>query len=289
MTLVHSIRPLSPVSTAGDAQTGERPAFGLASQSPGRKTAGLWAMGFLALFQVGCAGKAALQKANDELLAANQQSRVFFQELETCRADTQKAGQELTQCKSTLQTREVALDDLKRTTGDLTSDLTETREALAAHRAKLSTQKTISALASSVQQQLQTAIAAGSVEVKAQGAAVVVTISEQALFDAARQELKSEGKTLLEELARVLVSSSTGPIRVEAHTDNQPIKKNPRFSGPWELTAAHSLDVVKFLTGTGVPAARLSATANGDVGPVAPNDTPENQAKNRRIQLSFAP
>jgi flagellar motor protein MotB len=38
-----------------------------------------------------------------------------------------------------------------------------------------------------------------------------------------------------------------------------------------------------------VPAARLSAVGYGDSRPVAPNDTAEGKAKNRRVEIVFTP
>ncbi len=37
------------------------------------------------------------------------------------------------------------------------------------------------------------------------------------------------------------------------------------------------------LVSMGVPTAQLSAVGYGEANPVAPNDTPENKAKNRRV------
>jgi outer membrane protein OmpA-like peptidoglycan-associated protein len=46
------------------------------------------------------------------------------------------------------------------------------------------------------------------------------------------------------------------------------------------------VDAVKaLLTGQGVPGNAIQGIAKGKVNPVAPNDTPEGRAKNRRVEI----
>jgi flagellar motor protein MotB len=76
-------------------------------------------------------------------------------------------------------------------------------------------------------------------------------------------------------------------LRVDGHTDRQPIKPGFAFASNWELSAARAIIVVKLLIADGVPADRLAATAFGDNQPLDPADTPEAYAKNRRIELQL--
>jgi chemotaxis protein MotB len=74
-------------------------------------------------------------------------------------------------------------------------------------------------------------------------------------------------------------------LRVDGHTDRQPIKGNGQFASNWELSAARAITVVKLLIADGVPAEHLAATGFADNQPLDPGDTPEAYAKNRRIEL----
>ncbi|MCB1418090.1 MAG: OmpA family protein, partial [Notoacmeibacter sp.] len=44
--------------------------------------------------------------------------------------------------------------------------------------------------------------------------------------------------------------------------------------------------VMKYLVSKGVDAGRLSAQGYGESRPLVPNDSPENKAKNRRIEIT---
>ncbi len=75
-------------------------------------------------------------------------------------------------------------------------------------------------------------------------------------------------------------------LRVDGHTDRQPIKGvGGQFASNWELSAARAITVVKLLIADGVPAEHLAATAFGDNQPLDPANSPDAYAKNRRIEL----
>ncbi|MDK2959817.1 MAG: chemotaxis protein MotB, partial [Bacillota bacterium] len=72
---------------------------------------------------------------------------------------------------------------------------------------------------------------------------------------------------------------------VEGHTDNLPINTY-RFPSNWELSTARATTVVRYLAEKhGIPPDRLSAAGYGEWRPVAPNDTPEHRAQNRRVDI----
>ncbi|MCA0423507.1 MAG: OmpA family protein, partial [Proteobacteria bacterium] len=52
-----------------------------------------------------------------------------------------------------------------------------------------------------------------------------------------------------------------------------------------DLSQKRAASVVEALEGLGVSAGRLTAKGYGDTQPVAPNDSAENKAKNRRIDF----
>ena len=74
-------------------------------------------------------------------------------------------------------------------------------------------------------------------------------------------------------------------VMVEGHTDNAPIHTF-RYPSNWELSTARATTVVRSLiTDFHLSPKRLSASGYGEYYPVAPNDTPENRAKNRRVDI----
>ena len=72
---------------------------------------------------------------------------------------------------------------------------------------------------------------------------------------------------------------------VAGHTDNIPISTK-RFRSNWELSSARAVTVVHaLLRDPGVDATRVLVEGHADSQPLAPNDTPENRARNRRVEL----
>jgi flagellar motor protein MotB len=116
---------------------------------------------------------------------------------------------------------------------------------------------------------------------------VRVVLPSGILFGPGSTSLADPGKTVLQKIAAALKTQESQRFVVEGHTDNAPITPalRPRFSSNWELAAARSLEVVKFLEQAGVDGRRLESRAFGENRPVAPNDTEENRTLNRRIEI----
>ena len=77
-------------------------------------------------------------------------------------------------------------------------------------------------------------------------------------------------------------------LRVDGHTDDQPIAPGSRFADNWELSQARALSVVRYLIEEeGISPQRLAANGFGQYQPLDPRDTPQARARNRRIELKF--
>ena len=73
-------------------------------------------------------------------------------------------------------------------------------------------------------------------------------------------------------------------MRVDGHADHLPVSRGP-FASNWELSSQRAINVVKLLIAEGVPANHLAATGFADYQPLDTGDTPDANAKNRRIEL----
>lgn len=124
----------------------------------------------------------------------------------------------------------------------------------------------------------------GTIEVTDRG--VTLRIAGDALFDSGQVELKAGAVALLGQLVAVAMSSP-GEIDVEGHTDDVPISTS-LFPSNWELSAARAGAAVRQLTTQGMSSARLRAVGFADTRPLAPNDSAQNRALNRRIEFLFA-
>ena len=118
-----------------------------------------------------------------------------------------------------------------------------------------------------------------------------VTVASEILFPSGSAELSPEGVDVLRKVASA-ANKSQDDVQVEGHTDTDPIAPvlAQYYPTNWELSTARAAVAVRTLEATGmVPAARLSAVGYGDSRPVAPNDTKEGKAKNRRVEIVFTP
>ena len=88
----------------------------------------------------------------------------------------------------------------------------------------------------------------------------------------------------IKDIAAEIPSDLHWVLRVDGHTDPQPVKSG-QFSSNWELSAQRAINVVKLLIADGVPADHLAATAFGEWQPFGPGDTSDAYAKDRRIEL----
>jgi chemotaxis protein MotB len=113
------------------------------------------------------------------------------------------------------------------------------------------------------------------------------------LFPSASDQLEDQGKEQLDKLADTLLQISKEIpsdipwiLRVDGHTDIRPIN-TPQFPSNWELSTARAVSVVRYLAARGVPTDRLAATGFGPYQPIATGNTPEDFARNRRIEFKL--
>ena len=100
-------------------------------------------------------------------------------------------------------------------------------------------------------------------------------------FDVDKTELKSESRATLEEVASLLKSDPSLRLEVAGHTDN-----TGGADHNMKLSAGRAVAVVNALVNSyGINKARLQPKGYGDTNPVAPNDSEQGRAKNRRVEL----
>ena len=101
------------------------------------------------------------------------------------------------------------------------------------------------------------------------------------LFERASDVIDKASRSTLRRLAQVANHCENMIIEIQGHTDSEgePSRNQP-------LSERRAKSVVDYLVDIGVPASRLKSVGFGEQRPVAPNDTPEGRAKNRRIEFS---
>lgn len=119
---------------------------------------------------------------------------------------------------------------------------------------------------------------------------LVITMTNDILFDSGKSKLKNSAKSVLKKVASVLNEAVPDRnIGVEGHTDNVPIKHSG-WKSNWELSAARATSVVHYLIDDcNVKPQRLSAIGYGEFRPIDTNDTKEGRARNRRVEIIILP
>ena len=75
-----------------------------------------------------------------------------------------------------------------------------------------------------------------------------------------------------------------GPVLVTGHTDSSPIR-TVRYPSNWHLSQERAYVVRAMLAGRLAAPDRVRAEGRADTEPVAPNDTADNKARNRRVEV----
>ena len=108
-----------------------------------------------------------------------------------------------------------------------------------------------------------------------------LVLDKAVTFKTGSEELTDEGKEVLAQVKEFLVQKDyVTTLRVEGHSDN-----NGTETANQSLSEKRAFAVCKWLIENGVDCKRLIAVGFGSTKPVASNDTPGDQAQNRRIEF----
>jgi OmpA-OmpF porin, OOP family len=99
-------------------------------------------------------------------------------------------------------------------------------------------------------------------------------------FKTASAELLEESYYVLENVFNSLEAFSSVKIEIAGHTDNQ-----GGDSYNMALSYDRAKTVMNYLVQRGISPDRIVAKGYGKTRPIAPNDTPEGRAKNRRVEV----
>jgi chemotaxis protein MotB len=125
----------------------------------------------------------------------------------------------------------------------------------------------------------------GNVSISSTEKEVIITIRENITFPPGEADILPSFEPVLDNLAAVIHKHDRLQVDIIGHTDNVPIHTY-RYPSNWELSVGRAASVLKYLIHRhSMDAARLSIKGNADQVPVAPNDTPENRALNRRVEI----
>jgi chemotaxis protein MotB len=217
----------------------------------------------------------ALKAQNDKTVAALSQRERELSDLQkalkTEQAKAAELGAKMAQLESALGDTQKDKSALENALAELKKRKAESEARIAEFRALLDKFKGL--------------IDSGKLKVSIREGRMVVALATDILFPSGSSTLSKEGLPAIVEVAQLLTSIPDRKFQIEGHTDNVPSKNRSN----WELGSARALSVLKAMTDAGMPANRISAASFGDTKPAKSNDTPEDRAANRRIEIVVVP
>ncbi|WP_432400555.1 flagellar motor protein MotB [Wukongibacter sp. M2B1] len=146
----------------------------------------------------------------------------------------------------------------------------------------------LKALQESIEKHLRDNELEEQIKIELDDRGLLLRFDDNVLFDSGRAELKFQSKKTLRFISDLLNQEQFSDkfIRVEGHTDSDPIKNSKRFPTNWELSTIRAVNVARFfIEETKMKPEKISVSGYSKYHPVAPNDTFENKAKNRRVDI----
>jgi chemotaxis protein MotB len=127
------------------------------------------------------------------------------------------------------------------------------------------------------------------VQIKVEGSAVFISISDKMLFRSGSYEITPRAKDVLGKVATVIKAQPDVQFMVEGHTDNKAISTST-IRDNWDLSVLRSASVVRTLQKQyGVDPARMIAAGRSEFVPLATNATVDGRALNRRTRIVILP
>lgn len=127
------------------------------------------------------------------------------------------------------------------------------------------------------------------VQVKVEGSAVLINLSDKMLFKSGSYEISPQAKIILSKVAKVINAQPGIQFMVEGNTDNKPIKTT-FIKDNWDLSVLRASSVARILqTEYAVDPTRIIAAGRSEYHSISSNDTEEGRSVNRRTSIIILP
>lgn len=178
--------------------------------------------------------------------------------------------------------RPTPLKEVRQDTVDKTRDAFEVNmdsEEIAKQQAKEVTEDV-----ENFKKALKKEIEAGLIEVESQLNRIVIRIREKGSFQSGDSRLNEEFIPILNKIHDVLVKTN-GQIAVAGHTDDVPINTT-RYRSNWDLSTSRATSVIhELLRAQKMLPKRFVLEGYAYTRPLVPNDTSDDRARNRRVEI----
>lgn len=113
---------------------------------------------------------------------------------------------------------------------------------------------------------------------------IIIRINEVVSFPSGSASLKAGFEPIMDKITAA-IDNTSGIIHVAGHTDDNPISTD-EFSSNWALSVARSVTVATYmLDNKEIAPERVVVEGHASTRPLITNDSVENRAKNRRVEI----
>ena len=124
----------------------------------------------------------------------------------------------------------------------------------------------------------------GKIEVKIEARGLVISLKQNTFFPSGEDAIEPKTYSIIDKIGQ-RINEMGNPVRLEGHTDSQPIHTE-RFPSNWQLSSARAYAMLHLLVNRcHVPEKRVCIAAYADTVPADTNDTPEGRTHNRRVDV----
>jgi len=114
---------------------------------------------------------------------------------------------------------------------------------------------------------------------------ITLRLPSSVLFASGKVQVTSEGKKVLRGLEDFFIRHSDQQINIQGFTDDVPPSQDSRFRDNWEISSLRAINVLRYFLEQGIEPRRVTATGFADLKPLVPNNSSENRARNRRVEI----
>jgi len=246
-----------------------------------------WVASLAAASALGCVGIGTHNEVVDDRDRLAERVRMLEASNDALTAERVALAEQLEDLRLEREDLEIDVAALRKQKESLTTNLSAREAELARQNEEVTRLRgTYEALV----EDLETELAAGQIQIRQLAEGLEVNVAEEILFPSGSAALEPGGRAVLKKVATEL-AKLPHEIEVDGHSDNVPIRGalTARYPTNWELAAARASSVVRLFEEVGIQGTRLSAVSHAEHRPVAPNDSAESRAKNRRIEIRLRP
>lgn len=229
-----------------------------------------------------CVSKKKFQQLTDEKTAVAKSLSESQNKVKTLEGKVSELETELTNQKSEMSNQksqfEKDIAGLRKGVDEAKSNVDAAKKALTDKEAEIV----------KIKKDVKASLGINDVPVSEINGDLVVTLANPVTFSNGSSRLTKNNLVVIDSLATVMKNNPTMHLIIEGYTDSKMFPKRAKMDN-WQLSYNRAVMVAKRLIKQGVDANHLTVAGRAEFSPIAPNDTQDGRAQNRRTVAKLKP